>query len=115
MNAKFNVLLQDDPKNAAMAALIQGFGTFWQPITIRRSENTEWFGEKILELPPVHERDMDVAIPSKLRDALNQMFTCIAHDIYKSSNNQNAGMKDNTFYKTLIRQQLLASTIPWLV
>ena len=86
------------------------FGALYRSRTLRRTEDSKRFGEKILDLPPVHQKDMDVAFPIQYREALKTMTHRIANKIEHGINQGSFKQKMNTFYKTITRQQLLAST-----
>ena len=114
MDKRFKELVELEPPSKDMPRLIMEFGKLYQSRTLRRTEDSLWFGEKILDLPPVQQRDMDVAFPDEYRQDLKNLTLNIAGDIEQGLN-QTEKQKMSTFYKTITRQQLLASTIPWLV
>ena len=44
MHTTFNELLQKDPRSSDMMTLISRFGALYRPLTLRRTENSSWFG-----------------------------------------------------------------------
>ena len=115
MDKRFKEFVEMDRTSNDIPKLISNFGTLYQSRTLRRTDYSLWFGEKILNLPPVHQKDFDVAFPDQYRQALNNMTQNIAGDIQHGVNQGTLKQMMHTFYKTITRQQLLASTIPWLV
>ena len=113
MNSRFNELLERNPTSPDMTTLISNFGALYRPLTLRRTEESLWFGDKILNLPAVHQKDINVAFPTQYRQALNDMTHRIADEVQRGPSSD--GFKMHSFYRTITRQQLLASTIPWLV
>ena len=103
------------PTSTDLTTLISNFSALYRPLTLRRTEDSLWFGDKILSLPAIHRRDIDVAFPTQYRNALNDMTRRIADEVDHSVDQGSLKTKMNTFYKTMTRQQLLASAIPWLV
>ena len=115
MNTEFKQSLQQDPTSRDMMNLISRFGALYRPLTLRRTENSSWFGDKILNLPLLHQKDINVAFPAKYRPFLEAMTNRIAVAAQQSDiARTNKKFMLKIFLKTVTRQQLLVSTLPWL-